>query len=79
MITCRRRIANKLKRIKNHILNEPGQGQMPVEEHHARYEAVAVLDRLRCSALYDPEWKWQGFESEVAWARNYLGISKRAA
>jgi hypothetical protein len=76
MITCRRRIANKLKRVKNFILNEPRQAHMSVEEHHARYDAVAALDRLRISALYDPDWKWQGFESEVAWARNYLGTSE---
>lgn len=69
MIRDRRRIANKLKRISNHILNMPNCGRDSVEEHRSRYEAIAIITRLRGEALFDTQWKWEGFASEVEWAR----------
>jgi len=72
MITDRRRIANKLARIKGFILNAPAKGKT-VEDYRADYAAAADVDRLRIAAKFDPEWKWMGFESEVEWARWYIG------
>ena len=59
MIRDRRRIANKLHRIQKYL-----------QDTRAPYEAVVEVDQLRRQAKYDPQWKWEGFESEIAWAKH---------
>jgi len=59
MIRDRRRIANKLMRIQEFLKN-----QSPIN-----WEAVYDVDRLRRSASYDADWKWEGYASELEWAR----------
>ena len=67
MIRDRRRIANKLERVQNYILNCP---ELYLSLGGAvKYAAAEEVDRLRCAAKFDPQWKWEGFVSELAWAK----------
>jgi hypothetical protein len=59
MIRDRLRIAAKLGRIQDYLENR----------HPVEWEAVNVVDRLRRDAIYTPTWQWEGFASEIEWAR----------
>jgi len=71
MIRDRRRISNKLQRIEEHIRHRVGFREP------SDYNAINEVQQLSFNARTQPLWKWEGFESEVAWAHHQIKGSEK--